>query len=203
MGHPLILQALSPGRRLFARLASDEKVGTLFAQLFNCGGGPYTWPGLPDLDEILSDFAGTGPFASRADVDRAMADLLADLEEARAEHPGLESRRAYLDKTQWDIKERLAAELRRRGRGDADGLVEAMLFGAGRLTPPGVEGPMGDGLRVVPAADVQEAARVLGAVAPEALFDPSREDWLCADYRAFRELYLAAAEWGEAVIVGD
>jgi hypothetical protein len=62
---------------------------------------------------------------------------------------------------------------------------------------------MGDGLRVVPAADVQEAARVLGSVAPEVLFVPSREDWLYADYRDFRELYLAAAEQGEAVVVGD
>src|SRR5262245_28332863 len=114
MGHPLILQALPPGSRLYARLARDEKVGFLFAQLFSCGGGPYTWSGLPDLDEILGDLAAGEPFASRADVDRAMADLLAGLEEARAEHPGLEHRKVYLDKTQSDIEERLVAELRRR-----------------------------------------------------------------------------------------
>jgi hypothetical protein len=203
MGHPLILQALPPGGRLYARLAGDPQVGTLFAQLFNHGGGLYSWAGLPDLDEILGYVAELEVFASRAEVDRAMAAQLAALEETRAEHPGLEGRRVYLDKTQWDIEDRLARELRRRGRGDPDGFVQAILYGAGRLTPPDVEGPLGDGLRVVPAADVQEAARVLDAVPPKVLFELPKEDRLGEDYGNLRELYRAAAERNEAVIVGD
>jgi hypothetical protein len=39
MGHPLILQALPVESRIYARLVGDRQVGTLFAQLFNHGGG--------------------------------------------------------------------------------------------------------------------------------------------------------------------
>jgi hypothetical protein len=204
MGHSLSFQALPEGSRLCARLQGDQKLGTLFAQLFNCGGGPYTWASLDDLGDILDGIAEQETvFASREDVDQATAELLADLEEAQALHPGLEARRAFLEKTQWDIEERLARELDRRSRSDAGEFVQALLFGAAPLTPPGVRGPLGDGLRVVRPATVAEAARALGEVTPESLFDEEGEDWLCEDFRSWRGLYLAAAAHGEAVVVGD
>jgi hypothetical protein len=204
MGHPLILQALPEESRLYARLRDDRRVATLFAQLFNAGGGPYSWATLSDLDEHLDGIAKhVEAFASRADVDRAMADLLTGLEQARAAHPGLEGRRVFLDKTQWDIEERLNEELRRRGHSEMEPFVSAILFGAATLTPPGVEGPMGDGLRLVPPATVREAARILDPISPESLFDPETKDYLCEDYRDFRGLYLTAAEQGEAIVVGD
>ncbi len=122
MGHSLSFQALPEESRLFARLQNDAKVGTLVAQLFNCGGGPYTWASLEDLDEALEGITEDMPqlFPSRAEAGRAMADLVAGLEEARAAHPGLEYRRAFLEKTQWDIQDRLTRELARRGRADPE-----------------------------------------------------------------------------------
>jgi hypothetical protein len=205
MGHSLSYQALPESSRLFAQLQNDPKVGTLVVQLFNCGGGAYTWASLDDLDAILEGVAEDNPqlFAARVDVDRVMANLVAALEEARAAHPGLEHRRAFLEKTQWDIEKRLTRKLKRRNRPGPHGLVQAILFGEELLTPPGVEGPLGDGLRVVRPARVAEAARVLREVAPGALFDKEREDSLYDDFQSWREMYLAAAEQGEAVLVGD
>jgi hypothetical protein len=204
MGHSVSYQSLPEESRLFARLQGDPKVGTLVAQLFNCGGGAYTWAGLDDLDGILDGVAEQGaPFASREEVDRTMAILTTDLEQARTLHPGLENRRAYLEKTQWDIEERLVAELERMGRAGAGEFVEALLFGAALLTPPEVQGPLGRGLGVVRSPEVAEAARVLREIAPSSLFDEDGEDWLYEDFRTWRELYLAAAAHGEAVVVGD
>ncbi len=203
MGHPLILQALPADSGVYALLGSDPGVGTVFARLFNAGGGPYSWAGMADLHGHLGDIAADGSvFASRSEADRALAELLAGLAEARAGHPGLEGRRAFLGKTQWDIKERLAWELHRRGRADADEFARAVVFGAGPLTPAGVTGPLGDGLRVVPPGMVREAARVLRDVPWEGLFDPEDEG-AGEDYRALRALYAAAADYGEAVVVGD
>jgi hypothetical protein len=203
MGHSLSYQALPEDSRLFARLRTDRKTGTLFARLFNCGGGPYTWAELDDLDDILDGVAeDDSVFASREEVDRAMADLLADLEDARSAHPGLEDRRAYLEKTEEYIEKRLTRHLAQRGRKEAAALVQAFLFGAATLTPPGVRGPLGGGLSVIPSAMVRKAASVLGEMTAESLCaEEDEEDWL-EDFQSWREMYLAAAAHREAVIVG-
>jgi hypothetical protein len=132
-----------------------------------------------------------------------MKDLVASLAEARAKHPGLEQRQLYLDKTQWDIEERLAGELRSRNRKDAGEFTRTVLFGAEPLTPPGVVGPTGDRLRVVPPGIVKEAAAVLLSIDPAKLFESASEDWLYEDFKDLQTLYSAAAEHGEAIVVGD
>jgi hypothetical protein len=205
MGHSVSFQALPEESRLFTRLQHDPKVGTLVATLFNCGGGAYTWASLDDLDEILDGITEDVPelFPSRAEADRAMADLVADLEEARAAHPGLERRRTFLEASESDIEERLTRDLGRKGFPSPDQFVQAILFGAEMLTPPGVQGPLGAGLGVVRRAGVAEAARVLREVRPESLFRREEEDWLYCDFRAWRKMYLAAADQAEAVVVGD
>jgi hypothetical protein len=211
MGHSLIYQALPGGCRLFARLQTDVQVGTLFAQLFNHGGGPYSWAEiLDDLEEVLEGIAeDAAVFSSRAEVDRAMTDLLTALKEARAANPGLEMRPAYLEKSQWDIQERLGAVLQERGRGDPNRadpapLVDALVFGAEELTPPGVAGSLGGPVCVVPPALVAEGARLLRCLDAEALFGADEEnDGLVQDYRGWRAMILAAAECGEAIVVGD
>jgi hypothetical protein len=204
MGHSVSYQALPEASRVFVRLQNDPKFGTLVAQLFNHGGGAYTWAALEDLDEILQGISEDFPhlFASRAEVDRIMADLVWVLEEARTAHPGLEDRRSFLENTQWDIEERLIEKLRRRKRADPDELAQAILFGAELLTPVGVQGPLGYGLRVVRRAGVVEAAQVLREVSPGSLYD-DEEDWLFQDFKSWRKMYLAAADKGEVVVVGD
>lgn len=205
MGHSLSFQALPEESRLFARLHREPKIGTLVAQLFNCGGGAYTWASLEDLDEILQGLTEDMPglFTSRAEVDQTMADLIVELEEVRAEHPGLERRRAYLEKTQWDIEEQLTRKLDRGDLTEPDPLIQAILFGEQMLTPAGVRGPLGDGLRWVGRTSVALAAGMLRKIAPGSLFDKEAEDWLYDDYRSWRRMYLAAADHREAVIVGD
>jgi hypothetical protein len=48
----------------------------------------------------------------------------------------------------------------------------------------------------VPAATVAKAAGWLREI------DPDGFDWLADDYRQWRSVYLEAATWGEAIVVG-
>jgi hypothetical protein len=108
----------------------------------------------------------------------------------------LPDRRAFLEGSQEDIEERLTRKLGRRirPRHPVRSRVAHPAQGAGAAR---------DGLRLVRRAGVAEAARVLREIAPAALFDQGKEDWLYDDFPSWRDLYLAAAEHGEAVIVGD
>jgi hypothetical protein len=44
---------------------------------------------------------------------------------------------------------------------------------------------------------------MLRRIRPGSLFDKDDEDWLYADFNAWRQMYQAAAKNGEAIVVGD
>ena len=44
MGIPLTLRAIPDPSHLLTRLRTDRQLGTLFAELYSMGGGPFTWP---------------------------------------------------------------------------------------------------------------------------------------------------------------
>jgi hypothetical protein len=186
-------------------LKTDRRIAGLFAQCFNCGGGPFAWGAIRhELKEVAAGIAERHPgFGTRAELEQSLDALLAALEEARAGYPGIERRGVYLDKTQWDIQERLTLELTNRGREGAAELVGQLVFGCAALTSPGVETPVGDAVRVVPVEVVKQGAAVLREITSESLFDPDSEDFLEEDYRHWRDMYLAAAEHREAILVGD
>lgn len=200
MGQSLKLQALPTECRLYARIATDPQAGAVFGHILMHGGHPGVWePGRDEeLEDVFDDLATWPLLGSRAAVDRALVELEAGWQAARADHPGLEGRSAFLCKTQHDIEKLLTADFRRRGHPSPDGFAEAVVFGTDHLAPHGMVPAPGCGLRVNLPAVVADAARWLDPPA-----GVGAGAWIGSDFCDLRRLYLAAAELGEAVLVGS
>ena len=157
---------------------------------------------IEDLANVLDDLAEHSElFESREQVEETARRLFDMVNRVIARSPGLEARGAYIEKTHDSIKERLVEVMRKRGgqdEGDVE-LVEQLLYGWGGEDFPKVAGcPL---LTVLPASVVSEGAELLRQFAVDHLFgDP--DDFLREVYGPWREMYLRAAERGEAVIIG-
>ena len=68
-------------------------------------------------------------FASLDEANRILNELRAGIEQANELSPGLMERSAYVEKTQDDIRERLARELERRRVNDAASFVDVLIDG--------------------------------------------------------------------------
>jgi hypothetical protein len=176
------------------------------AYLFPYGCGIYRFSEIEpeEREEIFEDVidrhrAALGP---EPEARRRISEFLAEVERTRAEFPGIERRRATLEKCSSDIEERLKQALE-KVRTDAAELTRNLMFGdellAAHLRQPGEDIP---GLVSLPV--VREGAAALELLKPEALF-PSGDDWQkwCRDnYGWWRQAYLEAAEHAEEILVG-
>ena len=205
MGQSLILHRMPAGGRLYARVAGDPQAGAVFAHLLMHGGHPGDWQHdrTGDLGEILDDLATWELLGSRAVVDRALDDLIADLGAEQAGSAEAADRWAFLGKTQHDIERGLAGGLRRRGHPDPDGFARVVVFGADHLAPAGMAAAPGMGLRATPPGVVRATDEWLDAMPSGLVLDPEREAWVRQDYLGLRRLMHAAAARGEAVLVGS
>lgn len=198
--------AIPPKSRLYARLQEDRAFNTLMAYLFPYGCGIYRFSEIePDeVEEILGDvverFRTTlGP---EPEARRRITEYLDELERTRVEFPGIERRRAMLEKCASEIEERLTQALQ-PVRTDAAELTRGIMYGdqllAAHLRQPGE-----DILGLVSLPIVQEGAAVLGQLKPEELFPPgeNRGEWCRDNYRRWRQAYLGAAEHAEEILVG-
>jgi hypothetical protein len=166
----------------------------MYAELIHRPAGPFDTPRLEpqELDGYLTEIALNPVFGSRPIVDRVFADLRAELSRAAEESPGLPGRSAYFKLQDQDRD--LARALATAGRVDAEQLAHAVILGAGPFAPEG----FGTGdvrLRLIPPPLVAEAARLLQGLDPEQFGDWEEE------FPEFRQVFAAAAEHGEAIIV--
>jgi hypothetical protein len=219
MGLCLGYQALPEDSALYRRLLDDRRVGELFARLFLYGGGPFAPRNLTfdDLSDLLDDLARHSEvFESRRQAEETARQLFDLVNRAIVRYPGLENRRAYLDKAHTWIKERLLGEIKARGHRDRAGepLVERLIHGCEGFPRPnpapllpifGDEAPPDLGpllpLSVVPPPVVREGAEFLREFAPDDLFEDP-DHFLREDYGPWRKLYLEAAERGELILIG-
>jgi hypothetical protein len=155
---------------------------------------------MDDLDATLQDLVGRGVFRSPDEAKKAFTDLIAEWDSARESHPGLGERRAFLDKTQHVLEERISQRLRAIGAVSSAGLIRDLFHGEGRLRSWS-QGQY-DPLRLVSAAGVKAVADLFGSLDDASLFGQDEQVWLGEDYRELSQLCLEAAERGEAVIVG-
>jgi hypothetical protein len=164
-------------------------------------GGVWWWAGQPaklrgELAEVLDDLAGWPLIESRAVLDRAVRALSSELVEAHTRYPGLDGRRAFLDKTQYDAVNWLTGELGRLEHPDPAGLATAVVFGVDHLAPRGMSPAPGMGLRVTPPESVRQAVGWLVRA-------DLGSGWWADDLAGLRHLYLTAAVRAEAVLVGS
>jgi hypothetical protein len=204
MGHCPYYQAIPERCALHERLRTDRRLAALVRQIFPLGSRPFDLDEgetcREDIEETLTRLAAEEPelFKSRADVEATLSELRGELERAEAASPGLVGRTAFLNKSQYEIEERLTRALEDRGVLDGAGHVKTLLTGAEEFAPG-----MNLDLFVVPAPLVREGAALLRDLDLAAIIDPSEDayDWLEEDYPPWRELYLQASAQGEAILI--
>jgi hypothetical protein len=194
-------QAIPERSRLLERLISEKTFCSLYTWLIPYGPGPFHLEELDpgELGEILNDFVGRELFASRAEVDRCLNGITAELADAVTGHPGLGDRAAYIEKQHDEIEGPLVQELRRRGSEDDVKRLTELLYGGDSLAPE-FFGQYDPQLHLVPASTVAEGAKMLAGV------ELSEEahgisDYACEQYWEWKRLIIEAARMGEAVIV--
>jgi hypothetical protein len=201
MGIPLTFQAIPESSGLLALLRTNRRIGTLFADLYSMGGGPFTWSRLDELDEILQNLVGRGVLRSIDEARGAFAELNAEWNSALASNPALEGRRAFLDKTQHELNERITQRLTATGEEPSAELISDLFHGEDKLRNWSSDGY--DPLRLISAARVKAIAGLLGRLDENSIFHDDEEDWLGEDYRGLRQLCFEAAIRGESIIVGS
>ncbi len=200
MGYCPYYQAIPEDSELFARLRTDERMALVLDHFFPRGGRPLDLdeePKRDENDEILDAIAEAAAerFSSRDEVAEVFDALHALIAQAERAHPGLLGRTEFLNKTQDSIGERLAERLTTLGQADAQATVDRIICG-GESFARGFEA------RLNPAETVARIAEILLPIEAESLWNDEDElDDLGLDYGKLRNLYLAAAVKGEAVLV--
>lgn len=197
-------QAIGEESPLFLRLRGDPLFHLLFAQLMIIGPGPFARPHL-EADEIrdtLDWMAGEGLFASRAQADRALADVKNEIEHAVASDPEIGRRSAYLEQVHRELEADLLSELDRRGGAPGGELVGTLLWGGASVNSSASLAPDMPAFRLVPPSLVAEGAALLGPIEAVELYPKDRWDRCPAEeYDRWRWLYREASRVHAAILV--
>ncbi|MBD2528482.1 hypothetical protein H6G97_02460 [Nostoc flagelliforme FACHB-838] len=124
--------------------------------------------------------------------------MRSELRLTRQAYPGIEDRRASLEKTSVEIEKRLSQELSRRKVVNADEIVEKLMFGDQTLAPLLLSTE--ESLGLISRELVSEGASIFRQIDPETLF--ARDESCFDDFEGWRDLYLLAAEKNEEILVG-
>ncbi|MEH2076982.1 MAG: hypothetical protein V7K57_21715 [Nostoc sp.] len=139
MGVSVLYSAIPPDSTLYARLQREKALSLLVVYLFPYGCGIFRFFEIypEEVNEILQDFIETHQetFGSELEADWVIAELRSELRLTRQAYPGIEDRRASLEKTSVEIEKRLSQELSRRKFANADEIVEKLMFGDRTLAP--------------------------------------------------------------------
>ncbi|MEH2151206.1 hypothetical protein [Nostoc sp.] len=206
MGVSVLYNAIPPSSTLYARLQREKALTILVVSLFPYGCGIFRFFEIEpeEINEILEDVIETHQetFGSELDADRIIAEFRSELRLTRQAYPGIEDRRASLEKTSAEIGERLLQELSRRKVANADEIVEKLMFGDQTLAPTLLS--TGESLGLISRELVSEGASIFRQIHPETLFarDEGRQGWCLDHLERWRNLYLSAAENNEEILVG-
>jgi hypothetical protein len=205
MGVSVLYQAIPARSTLYRRLQKDKAFTALFTELFPYGSGVFDYlssePASAEetLNAVLQRLADT--LAPEPEKRQQLTEFLAEVERTRAEHPGIESQTAALEKCSLDVEDRLARRLANRRRG-ASQWVKKLIFGDQSLAAPTVP-EVNQILGVVSQKLVREGARALKPLPPYTLFRRDGwEGWCRDNYRRWRRLYMVAAAKAEVILVG-
>lgn len=206
MGVSVLYNAIPPSSTLYARLQSEKALSILVASLFPHGCGIFRFFEIDpeEIDEILEYVIETHQeiFGSELEADRVIAQLRSELRLTRQAYPGIEDRRASLEKSSVEIEKRLSQELSRRKFTNAHKIVEKLMFGDQTLAPTLLSAE--ESLGLISRELVSEGAGILRQIDPETLFarDEGREGWYLDHFEQWRDLYLSADENNEEILVG-
>ncbi|MHC5759348.1 hypothetical protein [Nostoc sp.] len=206
MGVSVLYSAIPPDSLLYARLQSQKALSIIVVSLFPYGCGIFRFFEIEpeEINEILEDVIETHQetFGSELEADRVIAQFRSELRLTRQAYPGIEDRRASLEKSSVEIEKRLSQELSRRKFANAHKIVEKLMFGDQTLAPTLLSAD--ESLGLISRELVSEGAGILRQIDPETLFarDEGRERWYLDHFERWRDLYLSAAEKNEEILVG-
>lgn len=205
MGASIHYWAIPPASSLYERLLTDQAFVTLMSTVFAYGNGVfYFFDGLDqeEREEILGALISRGRLGNEQQARHAINEFRREVEWTRRAYPGIEGRRASLEKT-FDVVEQGTKEALRQVRSDADRLVDRIMYGSQTLGRPLSTNFIG----LVPADLVQEGARMLARVNAEALFaddtgGPTWRAYVLENFKYWQDLHRDAAAHGDAILVG-
>jgi hypothetical protein len=206
MGVSILYSAIPPGSDLYKRLNEERAFAILMSSLFVYGNGIFRFFEIEseEVEEILEWVVESqqDTFGSELEVSSWINEFRSELDRTRNAHPGVEDRTASLEKTADEIQQRLLQELIEKQIDDAGEIANKLIYGDRTLAPHLL--PEQDSLGVVSRLLVRLGATILQEIYPETLFTPDelQEEWASDHYRRWRNLYLAANENNEEILIG-
>lgn len=200
----ILYSAIPPSSELYSRLQSQKALARLLVWLFPYGCGIFRFFEVePDeIDEILENVVEVYPdiFESKLELDRVIAEFRSQLTLTRQAFPGIEDRTAMLEKCVDEIEQRLVQELTTRQVADAKEIVQKLLEGD-RTFAPDLLSPEDETLGLISRELVREGASIFRQIVPKTMF-AENEDWYLEQLQELKDLYLAADEHNEVILVG-
>ncbi len=200
----ILYRAIPPSSDLYSRLQSDKAFATLLSWLFPYGNGIFCYfEDEPDeIDEVLENVVEVYPkiFGSQVELDQVIAEFRSQLTLTRQAFPGIEDRTAMLEKSVDEIEQRLVQELTTRQVANAKEMVQKLLEGD-RTFAPDLLSPEDDTLGLISRELVREGASIFRQIVPKTMF-AENEDWYLEQIQELKDLYLAADEHNEVILVG-
>ena len=200
----ILYSAIPPSSELYSRLQSQKALARLLVWLFPYGCGIFRFFEVePDeIYEILENVVEVYPdiFESKLELDRVIAEFRSQLTLTRQAFPGIEDRTAMLEKCVDEIEQRLVQELTTRQVADAREIVQKLLEGD-RTFAPDLLSPEDETLGLISRELVREGASIFRQIVPRTMF-AENEDWYLKQLQELKDLYLAADEHNEVILVG-
>ena len=204
MGCSILYSAIPPSSSLYLRLQSEKALSILVASLFPYGCGIFRFFEIEpeEIDEIIENVIEIHQevFESKLEAERAIAEFRSQLILTRQAFPGIEDRTAMLEKSSEEIEKRLALELSSRQVANADEIVQKLLLGD-RTFAPDLLSPEDETLGLISRELVREGASIFRQIVPKTMF-AENEDWYLEQLQELKDLYLAADEHNEVILVG-
>lgn len=201
----VLYSAIPPSSNLYSRLQSEKALNTLVCFILTDGFGIFDFFEIEpkDIDETLENMLEVYPkiFESKLEVDRVVAELQSELTLTRQAFPGIEDRTAMLEKSSAEIEQRLVQELSRRQVANAEEFVQKLLEGDRLFAPDLFPAEEDESLGLISRELVREGASLFQQIDPKTLFAED-EEWYLDDLENLKDLYLAADENNEVILVG-
>lgn len=203
MGVSMSYQAIPEASTLIDFLCSDRRKGTLFTMLFPYGKGMFDFKTIDEdeRDEILDCIASEPLFTSRTEVNQVLNELSIELDHLKNLYPNLVNRKAYLEKSQTPIEEKILQELKRKNINDADDIIKNLLYGVPLM--PEFFDRYDEQLYLVPYSLVKAGVQILRDIEPGNLFagEDNPERYYRDDFEQWKAFYLQALDNQEFVLV--
>lgn len=198
--------AIPPSSELYSRLQSEKALNFLVDFVFTDGGGIFRFFEIDpeEIDDGFENIVRGYPkiFKSQLELERVIADLRSLLTLTRQTFPGIEDRTATLEKSWQEIEERLVQELLKKQVTNAEELVQKLLEGDRTFAPNLLSAGGYESLRLISRELVKEGASIFRQIDPKTLF-AENEGWYLDDLEDLKDLYLAADEHNEVILVGS